>query len=56
MSVSSLKQLAYPVYEARLARLIKGKPQPKHIAGGRARLVLPISATVTAKARRKLER
>ncbi|MDV2429429.1 isoprenyl transferase [Corynebacterium tuberculostearicum] len=32
MSVSSLKQLAYPAYEARLARLIKGKPQPKHIA------------------------
>ena len=32
MSVSSLKQLAYPAYEARLARLIKGKPQPKHVA------------------------
>ena len=32
MSVSSLKQLAYPAYEARLAHLIKGKPQPKHIA------------------------
>ncbi len=30
--MSSLKQLAYPAYEARLARLIKGKPQPKHIA------------------------
>lgn len=27
-----LKQLLYPAYEARLARYIKGKPQPKHVA------------------------
>lgn len=32
MSVSFLKKLAYPAYEARLAHLIKGKPQPKHVA------------------------
>lgn len=27
-----LQQLLYPAYEARLARSIKGKPQPKHVA------------------------
>lgn len=27
-----LQQLLYPAYEARLARYIKGKPQPKHVA------------------------
>lgn len=27
-----LQQLVYPVYEARLGRSIKGKPQPKHVA------------------------
>ena len=27
-----LKRLMYPLYEARLVRLIKGRPQPKHVA------------------------
>lgn len=30
--MSFLSQLLYPVYEARLARAIKGKPQPRHVA------------------------
>jgi di-trans,poly-cis-decaprenylcistransferase len=30
--VTFLKRLMYPLYEARLVRLIKGRPQPKHVA------------------------